>query len=74
MRFQSKLIRELVLTHKGQFFKESQLRCSVFEDLSPANRNLLRLTKERQDVERAWSRNGRIKFLLKDNTEVFTAK
>ena len=74
VRFQSKMIRELILTKKGQFFKTSEIKCSIYENLSPANRTLLRQTKEREDVERAWTRNGRIKFMLKNCQEVYTAK
>ena len=74
IRFQSKLIRELIFHYKGKFFKTAKLQCSVYEDLCPSLRLLLQRTKEREDVERAWSRNGRIKFRIKNNNEIHTAK
>ena len=70
IRFQSKLIRDVILSYKSQFFKRSDLRCSIFEDLCPSTRALLQETKARPDVERVWTRNGRIKYTLKDSNAV----
>ena len=74
IRFQSKLVRELIFQYKATFFKSSKLSCSVFEDLCPSLRELLKQTKARQDVERVWSRGGRIKYKLKNSSEIHTAK
>ena len=74
IRFQSKLIRKLTFHYKAKFFKSAKLQCSVYEDLCPSLRLLLQRTKEREDVECAWSRNGRIKFKIKNNNEIHTAK
>ena len=74
IRFQSKLVRELMFQYKAAFFKSTKLSCSVFEDLCPSLRELLKKTKERQDVERVWSRGGRIKYKVKGSSEIHTAK
>ena len=74
-RLRSKLVRELIFIHKGKYFKSTHQKFSIMEDLTPQNRILLRATKDRADVERAWVRNGVIKYRLKANPDVVhTAK
>ena len=74
LRLKSKIIREVILTRKGKFFKSSDVRCSIFEDLAPKIQVLLRKTKARADVTKTWTRNDRIKYMVRDKQEVFTAK
>ena len=76
-RMRSKLLKDLIMRFKGMYFKTSdaELKFSIVEDLTPLNRQLLKQTKERADVESAWSMNGNIKYKKKDDTStVHTAK
>ena len=73
-RLRSKLLRDIIFTFKSRFFKANKLQYSIYEDLTPATRSLLRTTKERDDVESAWTRNGRVKFKLKSSQVIQTAR
>ena len=73
-RLRSKVLRDVIFSFKSRFFKANKLQYSIYEDLTPATRSLLRKTKERDDVESAWTRNGRIKYKLKSSQEIHTAR
>ena len=73
-RLRSKVLRDIIFTFKSRFFKANKLQYSIYEDLTPATRSLLRKTKERDDVENAWTRNGLVKFKLKSSQEIHTAR
>ena len=74
VRFTSKLIREAILIHKGRFLKNNPLNASIYEDLTPQMRTLFQQTKAREDVEKCFTRSGRVKFILKGKSGVQTAK
>ena len=75
VRLHSKLVREIILRYKGGYFKTAEQSFSIMEDLTAKNRQLLKSTKECTDVERAWVRNGTIRYRLKnDSSSVHTAK
>ena len=73
-RLRTKVLRDIIFTFKARFFKSNKLQYSIYEDLTPATRSLLRKTKERDDVENAWTRNGLVKFKLKSSQEILTAR
>ena len=63
IRFQSRLIHQLVFKYKKQFLNESGLK-NVFlsEDLTKVNYDKLREVKSKQDTKSAWTLGGRIYY------------
>ena len=75
VKIASKLLKEYIFSYKSTFFKNKpDFRVSIHEDLAPAIRKLFLDTKARSDVQKVWSVNGRVRFLLKDNPKPQTAK
>ena len=73
LRFTSKIVRESVLKNKAAFLKKHFDNVSIFEDLTPAQRALFTATKARPEVDKVFTRSGRIKYTVKGEDGVKTA-
>lgn len=65
-RFKSRPFRSLVFKYKRQYFmKNKDKTTSISEDLTRATYNRMQTMKNLEEVERVWTLNGVIKYILK---------
>ena len=69
VRLRSKSYKTILMKYKAAFFKTASVKFSIVDDLTRANAQLLKATKEREDVLQAWYRNGKIRFKLKSDPD-----
>jgi hypothetical protein len=80
--FTSEILRLAVLRHKKSALPAPSAtekasgtrRFMIVEDLTPANYSMLKQLQGREEVSRAWSIEGRLRFTLVDNDKVFRVK
>jgi len=70
IRFQTRLLRQLVFKFKKPYFTKKKISgLFISEDLTALNFKYLRDLKNNDKVLKAWSINGKLKFILKENPD-----
>ena len=72
VRFRSRMFKEAIMRNKKKFFEESENPSgapSIVDDITKKNADLLKATKNRDDVQSAWFFSGRVRYKLKSNPD-----
>ena len=74
VKLHSRLMRQLIFRHKKEFFSAQRNieGCFISEDLTAESYRLLKDLKPNPLVLKAWSLNGRLKYISKSDTNTVT--